>query len=33
MNYIRIALAAVGGFVAYFVAGGLTFARFTLVEN
>jgi hypothetical protein len=26
MNYIRIALAAVGGFVAYFVAGGLTFA-------
>jgi hypothetical protein len=26
MNYLRIALAAVGGFVAYFVVGGLMFA-------
>jgi hypothetical protein len=28
VNYSRIALAAVGGFVAYFVLGGLSFALF-----
>jgi hypothetical protein len=26
MNFTRIALAALGGFVAYFVLGGLSFA-------
>lgn len=26
MNYLRLALAALGGFAAYFVLGGLTFA-------
>jgi Protein of unknown function (DUF1761) len=33
MNLSRIALAALGGFVAYFVLGGLAFGMFPLLRN
>jgi hypothetical protein len=33
MNFTRIALAALGGFVAYFVFGGLTFALVPSLKN
>ena len=33
MNLSRIALAALGGFVAYFVLGGLAFGLFPLLRN
>ena len=33
MNYSRLVLAAVGGFVAYFVLGGLSFALFPSLAN
>jgi hypothetical protein len=33
MNLSRIALAALGGFVAYFVLGGLSFALFPSLKN
>jgi hypothetical protein len=33
MNFPRIALAAVGGFIAYFVLGGLSFALFPRLTN
>jgi hypothetical protein len=33
LNYSRLVLAAVGGFVAYFVLGGLSFALFPSLAN
>jgi len=33
MNFTRIALAALGGFVAYFVLGGLSFAALPWLKN
>jgi len=33
MNYARIALAAVGGFVAYFIVGGLSFTLLPSLKN
>jgi hypothetical protein len=33
MNFTRIALAAVGGFVAYFILGGLAFGLFPSLRN
>jgi hypothetical protein len=33
MNFTRIALAALGAFVAYFVVGGLTFAALPWLKN
>ena len=33
MNYMRIVLAAIGGFVAYFVVGGLTFVAMPWLKN
>jgi uncharacterized membrane protein len=33
MNFTRVALAAVGAFIAYFVVGGLTFALLPWLKN